>query len=43
MNKEEILEKSRAEQKDERDVMIRDQSIRWTFMTMVLLSAVFVI
>lgn len=41
MNKEEILEKGRAENKDERDVAIRDQSIRWTFMTMVLLSAVF--
>ena len=41
MNKEEILEKSRAEQKDERDIVIRDQSIRWTFMTMVVLSAVF--
>ena len=41
MNKEEILEKSRAEQKDKRDIVIRDQSIRWTFMTMVVLSAVF--
>ena len=41
MNKEEILEKSRAEQKDERDIVIRDQSIRWTLMTMVVLSAVF--
>ena len=41
MNKEEILEKGRAENKDERDVAIRDQSIRWTFMTMVLLSAIF--
>ena len=41
MKKEEILEKGRAENKDERDVAIRDQSIRWTFMTMVLLSAIF--
>ena len=41
MKKEEILEKGRAENKDERDVAIRDQSIRWTFMTMVLLSGIF--
>ena len=41
MNKEEILKKGRSENKDERDEIIRDQSIKWTFMTMVLLSAVF--
>ena len=41
MKKEEILEKGRSENKDERDEMIRDQSIKWTFMTMVVLSAIF--
>ena len=41
MNKEEILEKGRSENKDERDVIVRDQSIKWTFITMVVLSAVF--
>ena len=41
MNKEEILEKGRSENKDERDVIVRDQSIKWTFITMVLLSAIF--
>jgi len=41
MKKEEILEKGRAENRDEREDAVRDQSIRWTFMTMVLLSAVF--
>jgi len=41
MNKEEILEKGRSENKDERDEIIRDQSIKWTFMTMVVLSAIF--
>ena len=41
MRKEEILEKGRAENRDEREDAIRDQSVRWTFMTMVLLSAVF--
>ncbi len=41
MNKEEILEKGRSENKDERDEMIRDRSIKWTFLTMVLLSAIF--
>jgi len=41
MNKEEILEKGRSENKDERDETIRDQSMKWTFTVMVLLSAVF--
>ncbi len=41
MKKEEILEKSRSENKDERDEMIRDQSVKWTFLTMVVLSAIF--
>ena len=41
MNKEEVLQKGRAEHNDERDERVRDQSIRWTFMTMVVLSAIF--
>ena len=41
MNKDEILQKVRSENKDERDESIRDQSIKWTMMAMVLLSAVF--
>ena len=41
MKKEEILEKSRSENKDEREEIIRDQSIKWTFLSMVVLSAIF--
>ncbi len=41
MNKDDILAKSRNENKDEREDAIRDQSIKWTFLTMVFLSAVF--
>ena len=41
MNKEEILERGRSENKDERDEAIRDQSIKWTLTVMVVLSAIF--
>jgi len=41
MDKEEILEKSRLENRDERDDDVRDKSLRWTLATMVILSAVF--
>ncbi|MDD3920492.1 MAG: DUF6442 family protein [Eubacteriales bacterium] len=41
MKKEEILAMSRKENRDEREEAVRDQSIRWTFLTMVALSAVF--
>ncbi len=41
MNKDEVLEKSRAEKHDEREVAIRDQSLRWMLITMTVLSVVF--
>ncbi len=41
MNKEEILEQSRSENRDERDDDVRDKSLKWTLITMVILSAVF--
>jgi hypothetical protein len=41
MKKEDILAQSRSENKDEREDAVRDQSIKWTFLTMVALSAVF--
>ena len=41
MNKDEILEKSRAENHDEREVAIRDRSLRWTLITMTVLSVAF--
>lgn len=41
MKKEEILAKSRSENKDERETAVRDKSQQWTFLVMVALSAVF--
>ena len=41
MNKDEILEKSRAENHDEREAAIRDQSLRWMLITMTVLSVAF--
>lgn len=41
MNREEILERSRKENVDEREVLVRDQSMRWTMLAMVVLSAIF--
>lgn len=41
MNKEEILERSRKENMDEREVFVRDQSMRWTMLAMTALSVIF--
>lgn len=41
MNKNEILEKSRSESRDEREEQIKDKAIKWTFLVMVLTSAIF--
>lgn len=41
MNREEILAKAQQESKDEMEVQVRDQSMRWTYITMVLAAAVF--
>lgn len=41
MNKEEILAKAKQENKDERELLVRDQSMRWTYLTMVITAAVF--
>lgn len=41
MNREEILEKAKRENKDEREIFVRDQSMRWTYLAMVLSGAVF--
>ena len=41
MNKDEILKKSRSEHSDEREDAIRDRSLRWTLITMTVLSVVF--
>lgn len=41
MEKEEVLKKAQAEQRDEMAVQVRDQSMRWTYLVMVLSAAVF--
>ncbi len=43
MEREEILRKAQAEGKngDERETQVRDRSMKWTYLTMVLVAAVF--
>ena len=41
MNKEEILSKAKSENKDERELQVWDKSMRWTYLTMVIVAAVF--
>lgn len=41
MNREEILERAKSEKKDEMEVRVRDQAMRWTYLVMVLGAAVF--
>lgn len=41
MEKEEILHRSRMEQKDEREEFIRDKSMKWMVITMCGVAAVF--
>lgn len=41
MNKEEILEKSRSQRRDEREEFVKDKSLKWALITMAILGAVF--
>lgn len=41
MDKNEILRRAQQERQDEREVQIRDQSIKWTYVAMILTAAVF--
>lgn len=41
MNKEEILQKAQKEGNDEMEIQIRDRSIRWTYLAMVIAAAIF--
>jgi hypothetical protein len=43
MNKEEILEKSRHENRggDERELQVKDKSMMWSYIVMVLMAAIF--
>lgn len=41
MNKEEVLKMAQRENSDEREVQIKDKSLKWTYITMVIVAAVF--
>lgn len=41
MDRDEILRQAQKEGNDEREIQIRDRSIRWTYLTMVIAAAVF--
>lgn len=41
MDKDEILKKAQAEKKDEREMQIKDKSMMWSYIVMVLAAAVF--
>ena len=41
MNKEEILRKAQAENRDEREVQVKDKSITFSYVAMVVLAAIF--
>lgn len=41
MNREEILAKAKNENKDEMEIFVRDRSIKWTYIVMVAVAAVF--
>ena len=41
MNKEEILKKAQKEHNDEMELQIRDKSIKWTYISMVIAAGVF--
>lgn len=41
MNREEILAKAKNENKDEMELQVRDRSMKWTYIVMVLTAAIF--
>lgn len=41
MNKEDILKKVQSENKDEMELQIRDKSMKWTYIALVISAAVF--
>lgn len=41
MNREEVLKMAQNENSDEREVQIKDKSLRWTYITMVIVAAIF--
>ncbi len=41
MNKDEILKQAQREGEDEREVQVRDKSLKWTYIVMVIMAAAF--
>jgi uncharacterized membrane-anchored protein len=41
MDKDEILKKAQAEKKDERELQVKDKSMMWSYIVMVLVAAIF--
>jgi cell division GTPase FtsZ len=41
MDKDEILKKAQAEKHDEREVQVKDKSMMWSYIVMVLVAAIF--
>lgn len=41
MNKEEILKKAQTENNDEMEIQIRDKSMKWTYLSMVIAAGAF--
>lgn len=41
MDKKEILKQAQREGEDEREVQVRDKSLKWTYIAMVVVAAVF--
>lgn len=41
MNKEEVLRKAQKENNDEMELQIRDKSIKWTYVSMVIAAGIF--
>jgi uncharacterized membrane-anchored protein len=41
MNKDEILKKAQSEKNDERELQVKDKSMMWSYIVMVLMAAIF--
>ena len=41
MNKEEILRKAQKESNDEMEVQVKDKSMKWTYISMVIAAGIF--
>lgn len=41
MNKEEILKKAQAEKKDEREIQVKDKSMIWSYIVIVIVAGIF--